>query len=174
MLDLDGTVYQTLDLKECAEHATIANGRSVGIEVANIGAYPLATADPLKLWYQRDSAGRIRIVDPDAKQEGRHDPATLLRPIREEPISGTIQGQAASPVRLHGRAVRGTRAAVGNAVHALPQDSVRLSARRRRRPHPAKARRFGAGSLSGNTGPLSRADQQGRPGTSFPMGQVDR
>jgi N-acetylmuramoyl-L-alanine amidase len=93
MLDLDGTVYQTLDLKERAQHATIANGRSVGIEVANIGAYPIETADPLKLWYQRDSAGRIRILDPDAKQQGRHEPANVLRPIREEPVSGTIQGK---------------------------------------------------------------------------------
>ena len=39
MLDLDGTIYQTLDLKEGAWHATKANGRSVGIEIANIGAY---------------------------------------------------------------------------------------------------------------------------------------
>ena len=40
MLDLDGTIYQTLDLKEGAWHATVANGRSIGIEIANIGAYP--------------------------------------------------------------------------------------------------------------------------------------
>src|SRR5258706_984081 len=41
MLDLDGTVYQTLDLKERAWQATIANSRSVGIAIANIGAYRL-------------------------------------------------------------------------------------------------------------------------------------
>jgi N-acetylmuramoyl-L-alanine amidase len=94
MLDLDGTIYQTLDLKERAQHATIANGRSVGIEVANIGAYPVEIADPLLSWYQPDSAGRIRIIDPDTKQApGRADPATLLRPIREKPVTGKIQGQ---------------------------------------------------------------------------------
>jgi N-acetylmuramoyl-L-alanine amidase len=94
MLDLDGTIYQTLDLKEGAQHATVANGRSVGIEVANIGAFPLEISDPLVRWYQPDSAGRIRIVDPDAKREsGRGDPATLSRPIREQPITGQIQGQ---------------------------------------------------------------------------------
>ena len=38
MLDIDGTIYQTLDLKERAAHATIANGRSVGIEIANMGS----------------------------------------------------------------------------------------------------------------------------------------
>ncbi len=42
MLDLDGTIYQTLDVKEQAWHATVANGRSIGIEIANIGGYPLA------------------------------------------------------------------------------------------------------------------------------------
>ena len=41
MLDVDGTIYQSLDLKERAWHATNANSRSIGIEIANIGAYPL-------------------------------------------------------------------------------------------------------------------------------------
>lgn len=40
MLDVDGTIYQTLDLKERAWHATSSNDRSIGIEIANIGAYP--------------------------------------------------------------------------------------------------------------------------------------
>lgn len=40
LLDVDGTVYQTLDVKERAWHAGPANDRSVGIEIANLGAYP--------------------------------------------------------------------------------------------------------------------------------------
>ena len=47
MLDLDGTIYQTLDLKERAWHATTSNSRSVGIEIANIGAYPPTAKTPL-------------------------------------------------------------------------------------------------------------------------------
>jgi hypothetical protein len=39
LLDVDGTIYQTLDLKERAWHATTSNDRSIGIEIANIGAY---------------------------------------------------------------------------------------------------------------------------------------
>ena len=31
MVDIDGTIYQTLDLKERAWHATISNGRSIGV-----------------------------------------------------------------------------------------------------------------------------------------------
>jgi N-acetyl-anhydromuramyl-L-alanine amidase AmpD len=41
MCDIDGTIYQTLDLKESAWHATISNSRSVGIEIANLGAFPV-------------------------------------------------------------------------------------------------------------------------------------
>lgn len=40
MLDTDGTIYQTLDVKERAWHATISNDRSVGIEIAHVGALP--------------------------------------------------------------------------------------------------------------------------------------
>ena len=94
MLDLDGTIYQTLDLKESAYHATIANSRSIGIEVANIGAYPLNNSSPLTRWYQPDSEGRIRIVDPEAeKASDPIDPAGGLRPIRGEKVVGSVQGQ---------------------------------------------------------------------------------
>ena len=70
MLDLDGTIYQTLDAKESAWHATIANGRSIGVEVANIGAYPIDGPDPLAATYRPDPSGRslspapIRLATP--------------------------------------------------------------------------------------------------------------
>jgi len=37
LIDTDGTIYQTLDLRERAWHAGVANSRSVGIEVAHPG-----------------------------------------------------------------------------------------------------------------------------------------
>jgi N-acetyl-anhydromuramyl-L-alanine amidase AmpD len=40
LLDVDGTIYQTLDLRDQAWHATKANPRSIGIEIANLGAVP--------------------------------------------------------------------------------------------------------------------------------------
>src|SRR5690606_27046607 len=40
LLDVDGTIHQTLDLKERAWHAGVANDRSIGIEIANVGAHP--------------------------------------------------------------------------------------------------------------------------------------
>ncbi len=42
MIDLDGVIYQTLDVMERARHAGPANDRSVGIEIANAGAYETA------------------------------------------------------------------------------------------------------------------------------------
>lgn len=53
MLDIDGTIYQTLDVKERAWHATVSNDRSVGVEIANIGAYAEnESPKPLEEWYQ--------------------------------------------------------------------------------------------------------------------------
>src|SRR5205807_3371561 len=57
MLDLDGTIYQTLDLKERAWHATTSNNRSVGIEIANMGAYTSDESKALEEWYAKDADG---------------------------------------------------------------------------------------------------------------------
>lgn len=51
MLDVDGTIYQTLDVKERAWHATTSNDRSVGIEIANIGAYAELASNPFERYY---------------------------------------------------------------------------------------------------------------------------
>src|SRR5207247_531548 len=65
MLDVDGTIYQTLDVKERAWHATSSNNRSVGIEIANIGAYPAdGKNDVLSEWYRKEPNGRTRMVLP--------------------------------------------------------------------------------------------------------------
>jgi N-acetyl-anhydromuramyl-L-alanine amidase AmpD len=97
MLDVDGTIYQTLDLKERAWHATKANSRSIGIEIANIGAYPARMdpkKDPLNRWYEKDADGRTRIVFPAyIKETGIRTPDFVARPIRNEPVTGEIQGR---------------------------------------------------------------------------------
>jgi hypothetical protein len=62
MLDLDGTVCQTLDLAERARHATISNHNSVGIEMANQGAHRDASDKTLAQWYAKEPAGRTRIT----------------------------------------------------------------------------------------------------------------
>jgi N-acetyl-anhydromuramyl-L-alanine amidase AmpD len=94
MLDLDGTIYQTLDLKERAWHATSSNSRSVGIEIANMGAYPANGKNPFAEWYSKDPNGQVRITIPARYGDGGIRTKDFVgHPTRPEPITGTIQGQ---------------------------------------------------------------------------------
>jgi len=93
MLDIDGTIYQTMDLKERAWHAGSANDRSVGIEIANIGAYPEGQRDVLDRWYQNDTSGRPRITLPVSRGLGGVlTPDFVGHPVRPLPILGEIHG----------------------------------------------------------------------------------
>jgi N-acetylmuramoyl-L-alanine amidase len=92
MLDIDGTIYQTLDLKERAFHATTSNTRSIGIEIANMGAYPPKDLKTLRDWYQPDAQGRPVITIPKSVK----DPMIYTKnftgyPARFQPVRGTIQ-----------------------------------------------------------------------------------
>lgn len=89
LLDLDGTIYQTLDLKEGAWHATKANARSIGIEIANVGAYPVADRSVLDRWYVKEDE-HVKIAIPD-RLRGNLPRDSLFRPIRPDAIIGEIQ-----------------------------------------------------------------------------------
>lgn len=94
MLDIDGTIYQTVDLKERTWHATTSNGRSIGIEIANMGAYPPGAHKALDEWYVKDGEGKVRIRVP----EWIGDPMIYTkdfvgRPARPELVRGTVQGR---------------------------------------------------------------------------------
>lgn len=94
MLDIDGTIYQTLDLKERAWHASSANSRSVGVEIANIGAYrPDSRDNPLDQWYQRDASGKRRLALPIYVRRGNLSSDFVGRPIRDEAVVGEVQGR---------------------------------------------------------------------------------
>jgi N-acetyl-anhydromuramyl-L-alanine amidase AmpD len=94
MLDLDGTIYQTLDLKEEAWHATSSNNRSVGIEIANMGSYGEKEKDPLAKWYATDKTGRTIITIPTAAGSNpERTPNFVGRPARRELIVGEVQGK---------------------------------------------------------------------------------
>lgn len=93
LLDLDGTIYQCLDVKERAWHATIANDRSIGVEIANIGAYSPGDAAVLDRWYTKDQLG-TRVAIPDSLGEGGiRTPGFVARPARPDRIAGTINGR---------------------------------------------------------------------------------
>lgn len=94
MLDIDGTVYQTLDLKERARHATTSNDRSIGIEIANMGAYPPGDMKVLDEWYRRDAQGRIAIKIPERIGDPMIRTKNFTgRPARPDPVRGNVQGQ---------------------------------------------------------------------------------
>jgi hypothetical protein len=92
LLDVDGTIYQTLDLRERAMHATIVNDRSIGIEIAHIGAYAPGDMKPLDEWYERDAAGEVhyripaRITNP-----GILTPGFNGKPARSGLVRGRLQ-----------------------------------------------------------------------------------
>ncbi len=93
LLDIDGTLYQTLDLQEAAWHATTANNRSVGIEIANMGAYGKFEKSPLPAWYKKDEEGNTRIVLPPRFGDGGvRTPNFVGYPARPEPVTGRVQG----------------------------------------------------------------------------------
>ena len=93
LLDLDGTLYQTLDLAETAWHARQANGRSVGVEIANMGAYPVGRGDKLDEWYVREAAG-LRLTIPERFGDGGlRRPGAALRSRTPRRVRGVVQGQ---------------------------------------------------------------------------------
>ena len=94
LLDLDGTIYQTLDLKERAWHATTSNDRSIGVEIANIGAYPAAGKNPFAQWYQTNASGKVFITIPKRFGDPHfRTPNFTGHPARNEPVLGMIQGE---------------------------------------------------------------------------------
>lgn len=89
MLDVDGTIYQTLDLKERAWHAGEANDRSVGIEIAHMGAYE--KPEGIQRYYATDADGPYFVLP--AAESGVLTPGFIPRPSRRELICGQIHGR---------------------------------------------------------------------------------
>ena len=94
MLDVDGTIYQTLDLKERAWQATISNDRSVGIEIANVGAYAPNDTKTLDEWYRHDATGQSTLTVPARIAHPMIYTTNFVgHPARPDPVRGTVQGQ---------------------------------------------------------------------------------
>ena len=94
LLDVDGTIYQTLDVKERAWHATLSNPRSVGIEIASVGAVPITPeaveqqAKRLSHYQKRPDGYYLTI----AQGRGKIPDGAAYGPLKG-PIEGTINGQ---------------------------------------------------------------------------------
>ncbi len=93
MLDLDGTIYQTLDLKERAWHATTANSRSIGVEISNIGAYPPGVTKAFEEWYERGPGKWPSIRVPSRIGDPMFRVSDFVgHPDRSELVRGVTQG----------------------------------------------------------------------------------
>mmetsp|Transcript_10498 Transcript_10498/g.18018 ORF Transcript_10498/g.18018 Transcript_10498/m.18018 type:complete len:354 (-) Transcript_10498:64-1125(-) len=116
IIDLDGTIYQTLDCKERAWHATTANDCSVGIEICNLGALSPDALTPciFEQWYRRKRAhsppasssensppkdnSKMSSVYLRPPYDGSGDPVPTTpgyvgRPATDHIVRGVIQGQ---------------------------------------------------------------------------------
>jgi len=93
LLDVDGTIYQTLDLKERALHASGANTRSVGVEIANIGAYAVGGKNPFDEWYARTNGRTLLTIPKRFGDGGVRTPGFVGQPARPEPVQGKIHDQ---------------------------------------------------------------------------------
>jgi N-acetylmuramoyl-L-alanine amidase len=94
MVDLDGTIYQTLDVKERAWHATTSNDRSIGVEIANIGAYPAAGTNEFGQWYRHEANGQTTVTIPARFGDGGLRTKNFVaHPARPDEVRGTIQGK---------------------------------------------------------------------------------
>jgi N-acetyl-anhydromuramyl-L-alanine amidase AmpD len=91
LLDLDGTIYQTLDLREQAWHARAANPRSIGIEIAHVGAFLPGEREQLERWYEWTEEG-LRLRLPPAAGDGGLRTSFGRRPAHEELVRGPIHG----------------------------------------------------------------------------------
>lgn len=96
MLDIDGTIYQTLDLKECAWHATTSNNRSIGIEIANMGAYSNEEKSPLKEWYKKEDGKTLITIPARYGTNVLYTKNFVGHPARPEPVKGEVQGRTMS------------------------------------------------------------------------------
>lgn len=92
LLDIDGVLYQTMDVSDTAWHARQANGRSIGIEIANIGAYKLDDSSTLDAWYPRDEQGPRIALPAWMNGGGVRTPQFVGRPARAERVVGAVHG----------------------------------------------------------------------------------
>ena len=87
LLDADGTLYQTLDLSHRARHATTVNDRSIGIEIAHVGAYE--NESPFKGLYRPGPAGLMLSI-PAALHPPAGGPFPLQTPTF---LRGQVHGR---------------------------------------------------------------------------------
>jgi N-acetylmuramoyl-L-alanine amidase len=93
LLDVDGTIYQTLDLREKAHHATYANDFSIGVEIAHPGTFAQPLSADMRRWYEKDDQGWRMKLPAWMTETGIRTPNFVARPARPDFVSGPIHGK---------------------------------------------------------------------------------
>ncbi|MDF1798551.1 MAG: N-acetylmuramoyl-L-alanine amidase [Planctomycetota bacterium] len=96
LLDLDGTLYQTLDLADQAWHAAHGNPRSVGVELASIGAW--APGDErgeayFSEWYLEGNFGTAVTLPERYGDGGQRSGRRVFPAASEGRKRGAVHGQ---------------------------------------------------------------------------------
>ncbi len=91
LLDLDGTLFQTLDLTARARHAGSANDNSIGVEIAHPGAYATAVAADRFYAASSDTADGLTLAPPASFEP---PPGGLFTPSRPGLFRATLNGSA--------------------------------------------------------------------------------
>ncbi|MFT4512898.1 MAG: N-acetylmuramoyl-L-alanine amidase [Planctomycetota bacterium] len=92
MLDVDGTIYQTLDLREKAWHATTSNNFGVGIEIAHPGSWLSPLNADMRRWYEQDEQGWRQKFPKWMPETGLQTKGFVPRPDRPKFVSGRVNG----------------------------------------------------------------------------------
>ena len=176
MLDIDGTIYQTLDLKERAWHASKANDRSIGIEIANIGTFKPSEKDAPRItrWYKPDDSGHPRITVPTPGMLPKKSESMVLRPSRDEPVVGVVQNQEYAMYDLTPQQYDSLIKLTATLCKTFPKIKCDYPRDEKGTLIPPDPGRRSVQAIPGSSRPLPRPVQQERPWPRAPVGPPDR
>lgn len=121
LLDVDGTIYQTLDLREKAWHATKANDRSIGVEIAHPGARKQPLGAEMRLWYERDDQGWRMRLPAWMHESGIRTQGFVARPARADLVRGEVHGTTYYQFDFTREQYRALAKLIAGIHQALPQ-----------------------------------------------------
>jgi hypothetical protein len=141
MLDLDGTIYQTLDSRSARgmpRHPTAApSGSKWPIWVLTA----MRKTKRSRIGYQQDADGKTRVTIPERFGDGASARRTSWASARNEPVKGVIQGRELTQYDYTPEQYRALAHLTAALCKGFPEDQMRLSARRAGQAHSAQIAR---------------------------------
>lgn len=176
MLDVDGVIYQTMDLKERAFHAKEVNDRSIGVEIAHIGAYPERSDKVFADWYELD-AGGPKLKFPKAAFPSGTGILTedfVGRPARKEMISDKVHGRTYHQYDFTPEQYRALAKLIATVNVALPRIGIEAPRDGKDAVLTRELKAAELAEFSGIVGHLHVSDSKVDPGPAFDWERVLR